>query len=230
MKIAGQSGTEFRTRYRRSETSAQVRGCESRSLAEEIYHPSIDPTKGSAVKSLLDKITRVKIADLHQYPGNAKRGDVKAIGESLEENDQFQPVIVQKSTMYILSGNHTVQAAEKAGWTEIDACVIDVDDKRALKINLAANRTADRGSYDVDARNALLEALEGDYTGTGYTEKEVEQWMAVVEEALPEPGDAETEEQERAWGVIVTCADEKEQTALLKRFAGEGLIVRALML
>jgi ParB-like chromosome segregation protein Spo0J len=182
------------------------------------------------VKSLLDKITRVKIEDLHQYPGNAKKGDVPSIKESLEENDQFVPVVVQKSTMYILSGNHTVQAAQAAGWDEIDAVVIDVDDRRALKINLAANRTADRGSYDVDARAALLDALEGDYEGTGYTAKEVEKWSTGYEEPLPEPGDVETEEQERAWGVIVTCADEKEQTALLKRFAGEGLVVRALML
>jgi ParB-like chromosome segregation protein Spo0J len=182
------------------------------------------------VKSLLNKITRVKIEDLHQYPGNAKKGDVPSIQESLEENDQFSPVIVQKSTSYILSGNHTVQAAEKAGWTEIDACVVDVDDRRALKINLAANRTADKGSYDVDARALLLDALEGDYAGTGYSPKEVEKWSTGYEEPLPEPGDAETEEQERAWGVIVTCADEKEQTKLLKQFAGEGLIVRALML
>lgn len=182
------------------------------------------------MKSLLDKITRVKIADLVQYPGNAKRGDVKSIGESLEENDQFAPVIVQKSTMYIIAGNHTVQAAEKAGWTEIDACIVDVDDRRALKINLAANRTAERGGYDVDARAALLEALEGDYSGTGYTAAEIEKFTQVLQEALPEPGDAETEEQQRAWGVIVTCADEAEQTKLLKKFMGEGLQVRALML
>lgn len=182
------------------------------------------------MKSLLEKIIRVPLAELHQYPGNAKKGDVPAIKESLEENDQFSPVIVQKSTMYILSGNHTVQAAQAAGWEEIDACVVDVDDRRALKINLAANRTAERGSYDVDARAALLDALEGDYAGTGYTQKEIDKFTAVLEEPLPEPGDAEIEEQERAWGVIVTCSDEKEQTDLLRKLAGEGLIVRALML
>lgn len=182
------------------------------------------------MKSLLDKISRVRIDSLVQYPGNAKKGDVPAIKDSLEENDQFSPVIVQKSTMYILSGNHTVQAAQEAGWEEIDACVVDVDDRRALKINLAANRTAERGTYDVDARSALLSALEGDYVGTGYTLKEIEKLTAVVEEALPEPDNPEPEEPERAWGVIVTCADEDDQTALLQKLAGQGLIVRALML
>jgi len=182
------------------------------------------------MKSLLEKITRMKISDLVQYPGNAKRGNVKVIQESLDENDQFAPVIVQKSTKYIIAGNHTVQAAKAAGWTEIDACVVDVDDRRALKINLAANRTAELGSYDVDARAALLDALEGDYEGTGYTAAEIEKFTSVLEEPLPEPGDAETEELERAWGVIVTCVDEAEQVKILKRLTSEGLVVRALML
>lgn len=178
--------------------------------------------------SLLKKIETVKVDSLIQFPGNAKKGDVDSIKESLEENDQFAPVIVQKSTGYILAGNHTVQAAVKAGWEEIDVCVVDVDDRRALKINLAANRTADRGSYDVDARAALLDLLEGDYAGTGYTEAEIEKFTHLTED-LPEPGDAPTEDFDHVWGVIVTCDSEADQIRLLRRFAEEGLSVRSLM-
>lgn len=178
--------------------------------------------------SLLKKIETLKIEDLVQYPGNAKRGDVDAIKESLQENDQFSPVIVQKSTSYILCGNHTVLAAQSAGLTTIDACVIDVDERRALKINLAANRTADRGGYDVDARAALLDLLEGDFAGTGYSEAEIEKFTHMAEN-LPEPGDAETEDYDHVWGVIVTCTSEADQVRLLQRFSDEGLSVRSLM-
>lgn len=178
--------------------------------------------------SLLNKVETVKVDTLVQYPGNAKKGDVPAIKESLEENDQFAPVIVQKSTNYILAGNHTVLAAIEAGWEEIDVCVVDVDEKRALKINLAANRTADRGSYDVDARAALLDLLEGDYEGTGYTEAEIEKFTHMPE-MLPEPGDAPTEDFDHVWGVIITCESEADQIRLLRRFAEEGLNVRSLM-
>lgn len=180
------------------------------------------------MKSLLETITRVRIADLVQYPGNAKRGDVPAIRASLEENDQFAPVVVQKSTMYVLAGNHTVQAAGQAGWEEIDAVVVDVDDRRALKINLAANRTADRGGYDTDARAALLTLLEGDYEGTGYGPEDIEKFTKIMEE-MPEPGDAPSEDFDHVWGVIITCDTEEKQAELLARFHGEGLAVRSLM-
>lgn len=178
--------------------------------------------------SLIKKIETMEIEKLEFFPGNAKRGDVPAIKESLEENDQFAPVIVQKSTGFILAGNHTVMAAKEAGWKTIDVCVVDVDDRRALKINLAANRTADRGGYDVDARAALLDLLEGDYAGTGYTEAEVEKFTHLTED-LPEPGDAPTEDFEHVWGVIVTCDSEAEQIRLLREFSEKGLSVRSLM-
>lgn len=178
--------------------------------------------------SLLKKIETIRVDELELYPGNAKKGDVEAIQESLEENDQFSPIVVQKSTRFVLAGNHTLLAARKAGWETIDVVVIDVDDKRALKINLAANRTADRGSYDPDARAALLELLEGDYAGTGYTEAEVEKFTHMAE-MLPEPGDAPTEDFDHVWGVIVTCDSEADQIRLLRRFAEEGLAVRSLM-
>lgn len=181
------------------------------------------------MKSLLEKIERKRIEELHFYPGNAKRGDVPSIMESLEENEQAAPVIVQKSTNFIIAGNHTVMAAKEAGWDEIDVCVIDVDDRRALKLNLALNRTSDKGSYDASARAELLALLEGDYEGTGYDLADIEKFTKTMED-LPEPGDADEEEPLHVWGVIITCDGESEQTALLTRFMKEGLNVRTVML
>ena len=180
------------------------------------------------MKSLLEKIERKRIEELHFYPGNAKRGDVPSIMESLEENEQAAPVIVQKSTGFIIAGNHTVMAAKEAGWEEIDVCVIDVDDRRALKLNLALNRTSDKGSYDAIARASLLSMLEGDYEGTGYDPADVEKFTKIMED-LPEPGDADTDDFEHVWGVIITCPSEEDQTTLLQRFHSEGLNVRSLM-
>lgn len=110
----------------------------------------------------------VPIADLEPYPGNPRRGNVQAIVESLEAHGQFRPIVVQASTNYILAGNHTVQAAQQLGWTEIDAWVLDVDDDDAKRILLADNRTSDLGFYDDGDLLGLLSALEGDLIGTGY--------------------------------------------------------------
>jgi hypothetical protein len=119
------------------------------------------------VPSLLDKIERVPVDSLTLYPGNARKGDIKAIAASLAENGQVSPLIVQASTRYVLGGNHTLQAAQSLGWTHIDVVRLDVDDQRAAKINVALNRTADLGEYDDTALLAQLADLD-DLAGTGY--------------------------------------------------------------
>ncbi len=113
------------------------------------------------------------LARLQQYPGNPRRGDVAAIAASLEANGQYRPVVVQKSTGYVLAGNHTVQAAESLGWSEVAAVVLDVDDDRAARIVLADNRTADLARYDDGALLHLLNDLD-DLDGTGYDDHDLE--------------------------------------------------------
>jgi hypothetical protein len=123
---------------------------------------------------LLTGIERVPIESLTLHPANPRRGDVDAIAESLIRNGQFAPVVVQSQTRYVLAGNHTVQAAWKIGWAEIDAVLIDVDDDDAYRIMLAANRTADKAAYDTDALVELLSYVDGDLAGTGYTAFDVQ--------------------------------------------------------
>lgn len=128
---------------------------------------------------LLNQITRVPVDAITPHPDNARRGNTEAIKESLERNQQFAPIVVQKSTGYVLSGNHTLKAARELGWTEIAAVYVDVDDIHARRVMLAANRTADLGGYDDDAIVSLLSYLEGDYEGTGYTKEDLDALLAV---------------------------------------------------
>ena len=58
-------------------------------------------------------VERIKLGDLRPLPGNARRGDVDAIVDSLRRNGQFRPLVVQRSTGYVLGGNHTLQAAQR---------------------------------------------------------------------------------------------------------------------
>jgi len=119
-------------------------------------------------------IQKIKIDSLVEYPGNARKGNVGILVESLKVNGQYRPIIVQKSTNYVLAGNHLLKAAKRLEWDEIDAVVIDVDDERALKIVLADNRTADLGEYDHDLLHSLLKELE-DFAGTGYSIQDIDE-------------------------------------------------------
>jgi ParB-like chromosome segregation protein Spo0J len=116
----------------------------------------------------LGPIRRVPIDALIEYPSNPRRGDVPAIAESLKQNGQYRPVVVQQSTNHVLAGNHLRKAAVSLGWTEIDTVYIDVDDLTAKRIVLADNRLSDIAGYSSDDLAALLSSVD-DLRGTGYT-------------------------------------------------------------
>ena len=54
--------------------------------------------KEAVLKKIMDKMVTVPMDSLVPYPKNPRSGDVAAIAESLVENGQFHPIVVQKST------------------------------------------------------------------------------------------------------------------------------------
>ncbi len=128
-------------------------------------------------------VEQAALGDLKPFPGNARRGDVDSIAESLRVNGQFRPLVVQRSTGYVLAGNHTLQAAQKLGWPSIQVTYLDVDDEAARRIVIADNRTADLGTYDDRALITLLRELGEDLSGTGYDLDDFDDLLASIEEA-----------------------------------------------
>lgn len=121
---------------------------------------------------------------LQPYHQNPRRGDTQAIADSLERNGQYRPIVVNKGTHTsrpneVLAGNHTLAAAQQLGWKTIATYIIDVDDETATRIVLADNRTADLGTYDDDTLLELLETIDHDLDGTGYTYDDLEALQAL---------------------------------------------------
>lgn len=123
------------------------------------------------------------------HPDNPRRGNVDTIGESLAENGQYKPLVVQRGSNHVLAGNHTLLALRAQGVDRVAVVYLDVDDTRARKILLADNRTSDRSRYDDQALLDALAALEGDLLGTGYTVDDQDDLtyllQGVAEVALP---------------------------------------------
>jgi ParB-like chromosome segregation protein Spo0J len=119
-------------------------------------------------------VQTIKVTDLVPYPGNPRRGNVKMIAESLTAHGQYRPLVVQESTMHVLAGNHTLEAATSLRWDEIDCVVLPVDDTQAAKIVLVDNRTADTAYNDVAALTDLLQMLDTDLLGSGYEVADLE--------------------------------------------------------
>ncbi|UVK62317.1 ParB-like nuclease domain protein [Arthrobacter phage NathanVaag] len=134
------------------------------------------------------------------YPGNARRGDIDRIAKSIRINGFYQPIVVQRSTGYIIVGNHRYRAAtEECGMLELPVSYVDITDAAALKIALADNKTGDEADYDSDALILLFEALGDDIEGSGWEQSEIDAITEALDEATPEP-----EEEEGPGVVMVT--------------------------
>ncbi len=114
----------------------------------------------------------VPIDSVRPHPANPRTGDVAAIAESLRTHGQYRTIVVQRSTGYVLAGNHTWKAALSLGWDSVVVGLVDVDDDTALRIMLIDNRLGDLARYD-DAQlvNVLSELAmtPEQLVGTGWS-------------------------------------------------------------
>lgn len=135
-------------------------------------------------------ITQVPFDDLEFWPGNARRGVVSDIAESMRINGVFNAVVVQQSTNRVMVGNHRLMALmelhkeDPETWpATAPAVILDVDDQQAARINLADNKTADDATWDQRLLAEQLTALmeEDGLAGTGFDEDELEELVSSLE-------------------------------------------------
>lgn len=123
------------------------------------------------------------IDTITEHPDNYNEGDVGAISESLDEHGFYGAVIVQKSTRFILVGNHRYRAAKLKGAEKIPGFLIDCDDDEAKRIMAVDNRTARLATFDeqklVDLLTAAAESPRG-LAGTGYDGDDLDDLMAAL--------------------------------------------------
>lgn len=160
------------------------------------FHPGLS--------DLMESITAVQ-----QHPDNPNNGDIEAIAESMEVNGVFTPVIAQRSTGYILAGNHRYAALLSLGQHRIPVVWVDVDDTEALRILFADNRTAQMAVMDNAALAELLEQLNAEseigLLGTGYTEEHLEHLRSLFSDPDPEPEVPEEEEYAKQRASTIRC-------------------------
>lgn len=116
------------------------------------------------------------IDNCQPHPDNYNNGDVEEIGASMETNGMYRPVFVQKSTGYIIAGNHTWVTCKEYDATVIPQVVLDVDDMTAHRIMVADNKIAALARPDNGLLLQILEKIHEDDSlyGTGFKESELE--------------------------------------------------------
>jgi ParB-like chromosome segregation protein Spo0J len=124
--------------------------------------------------------TSVPVSALTPLPGNARKGNVEVIRESLKANGQYRSLVVRRTPdgeLVILAGNHTHEAAVLEGRKEIRCDIIECTDEEAVRIALIDNKAPDLGEYDDAALLSMLESLD-DLEGTGYSMDDLDDLLA----------------------------------------------------
>jgi hypothetical protein len=122
-------------------------------------------------------IRPVPLADLTPFPGNAKKGDIPRIRESLRRLGQYRSLTVRQcddGTLVILAGNNTYAAMGEEGWDEARCEIITCDDDEARRINVGDNKLGELGTTDKSALAAIMAMFEGDFEATGFVAPEVD--------------------------------------------------------
>jgi len=130
---------------------------------------------------IINEATKVvAVKTISEHPRNPNRNELSRIVESIEEDGFYGTILVQKSTGYILAGNHRYRAATAAGLDRVPVTFVDVDDETALRILVKDNRLAEFGTRDEKTLTELLgELAEGSgFAGTGFTQEDFDEMVA----------------------------------------------------
>ncbi|ANH49250.1 ParB-like nuclease domain containing protein [Freshwater phage uvFW-CGR-AMD-COM-C203] len=131
---------------------------------------------GEKSETSIKDVETVGINEIKIHPMNPREGDIGSIIESLTHMGQYRPIVVNKRTQHIVSGNHTYQGAVQLGWEKIAVHWIDVDEIEEIKILIVDNRTSDLATYDPQELNKLLTTTN--LRGTGFSPEEVAEILA----------------------------------------------------
>lgn len=124
----------------------------------------------------LGDVETVSVTEILNHPYNPREGDIGSIIESLSTMGQYRPIIVNKRTKHVVSGNHTLKAAVQLGWEKIAVHWVDVDDEEEIKILIVDNRTSDLATYDSGELNKLLTSTT--IKGTGFSAEDVSEILS----------------------------------------------------
>lgn len=129
----------------------------------------------------------VPLDQLTPFPGNARRGNVGVIKESIEKNGQYRALVVREiknGPLIVLAGNHTMMAIKELDGAKARCEVIECDDETARRINLVDNRANDLAEDDEEALADLMRDLTEGAAGTGYTDDDIAAYIGDLTEAL----------------------------------------------
>lgn len=136
-----------------------------------------NPTAHSTVSDVLRRtessiIVKIPVQDLvdspwqprHKYDETA----IQALGETLKARGQDEPIRVRRlpnGKYQLIAGHRRTRAARLIGWAELDAIVLEIDDREAQKATLLSNET-NEGLSDFERALSYQELITAGFATT----------------------------------------------------------------
>ena len=128
----------------------------------------------------------IDVQALKTHPANPRRGDLRAIAQSIKTHGFYGSLVVNQRTHHILAGNHRYLAARDLGFSTVPVTWVDIDEAQELRILAADNRTSELGTFDDELLGSLLESIGDDLLGTGYDIPDLDDLGLFLEDAEEE--------------------------------------------
>lgn len=107
-------------------------------------------------------VVMLNVADLVFDDDNARvhpEDNSAATQASLQEFGQLEPIVVQKSTMMVISGNDRLRLLKEGGAEQVNVFLLDVDDDKARRLSIIFNRTGELGEWNEKTLARQLAAI-----------------------------------------------------------------------
>ena len=160
-------------------------------------------------------ITLVPFKKLKFWPGNARKGIVPQIKESMVD-DEGEEIFADKIGLMLARDLSALHKEDPENWDDLAPVVyVDVNDSRASRMNIADNKTSDDAEWDKPAlakQLAELMAEEDGLIGSGFDEWEVDELVNELDQLSDEAQAAmddsdESREDETDRGALLEIAD-----------------------
>jgi len=195
------------------------------------------PPNGSpaAAPGGLEHVEHVTLAALKPDPHNRRHHPARnlaLIGEALQNVGAARSIVIDE-TNEVLAGNGVVEAARVRGLTKVQIVDADGDTivavrRRGLTVGqkrelaLYDNRTGELAEWNAEQLDIDLQA--GLNFAPWFTDQELAKLLPTT---APQP--TRVQNPDPQFVIIVSCADEAQQTGLLERLLAEGFDCRAVV-
>ena len=190
-------------------------------------------------------------ADLHGWPKNPRKNDatVPIVADSIRRLGFGAPILARRQNHQIVAGHTRASACdllvkrwqkattrERQTWHpdavrvatrgEVVVRFVDLDEHDSTLLALADNRIGEHSAWDEEQLAGVLGDLGGDgvdlLDGTGFTDADIKKLLDGDDGSGATGGDPGEDRYRNQFGVIVVCADEKEQARIYEQLRGEG--------